>query len=106
MPRIAEITETKDGRPCVVVEPPTGDTGAVSLYTPAEIDAMIAAERRAVVSGMLNPLHNEHVVMLEAAAKIPLERENGGLEYPPFKVFNAMLRAYAQCNDWLPVKPK
>jgi hypothetical protein len=43
MPRIAEITTTHDGRPCVVIEP-TGDVGAVSLYTPAEIDALVRAE--------------------------------------------------------------
>ena len=104
MPRIAEITTTHDGRPCVVVEA-TGDTGAISLYTPAEIDAMIAAERRAIVRGLLNPLPNEHTVMLIAAGDIPFERENGGLEYPPFKVFNAMLRAYAKCNEWLPEAP-
>ena len=46
MPRIAEITITHDGRPCVVFEP-TGDEGAVSFYTPEEIGQMLEGERKA-----------------------------------------------------------
>ena len=105
MPRIAEITTTHDGRPCVVFEA-SEDQGCVSLYTPGEVNRMIAAARRALVRGMLEPLPNEHTVMILAASKIPLEHENGGLEYPPFKVFNAMLRAYAQCNEIIPQDSK
>lgn len=96
MPRIAEISTTHDGRPCVVFEPHADDEGAVSFYTPDEVDRMIRAERRSLVRGMLDPLPNEHTVMLMAASKIPLE---------PFKVFNAMLRAYAQCNEIIPPEP-
>lgn len=46
MPRIAEITETKDGRPCVVLEM-SGDDGAVSLYTQEEISDLLRGEREA-----------------------------------------------------------
>ncbi len=44
MPVIAEISTTKDGRPCVVLEL-SGDEGAVSLYTPEEIEALLRRER-------------------------------------------------------------
>lgn len=42
--------------------------------------------------GQLSP--EQHTAMLMAASSIPLERENGGIEYPPFKVFKVMLAAY------------
>ena len=48
MPRIAEITETKDGRPCVVLEM-SGPEGAVSLYTPEEIEALLRRERQSFI---------------------------------------------------------
>lgn len=53
-------------------------------------------ERAAVYRELLNLSDDEHTAMLIAAGEIPLERENGGIEYPPFKVFKAMLRAYAK----------
>lgn len=46
MPRIAEITETKDGRPCVVLEL-SGNEGVVHFYTQEEIDDLLRREREA-----------------------------------------------------------
>ena len=58
--------------------------------------AVRADERERLFREMLGELpHDAYTAMLIAAGAIPLERENGGLEYPPFKVFKAMLRAYA-----------
>ena len=60
---------------------------------------LIGDTRVATLRGLMKLSHEEYTAMLIAAGEIPLERENGGLEYPPFKVFNAMLRAYAKAND-------
>lgn len=51
--------------------------------------------RAAVYRELLSDDYDACNAMLIAASKIPLERENGGLEYPPIKVFREMLRAQA-----------
>lgn len=56
-------------------------------------------EREAVYRELMDLSPEQFEAMLTAAGEIPLERENGGLEYPPFKVFKAMLRAYAKTRN-------
>ena len=64
--------------------------------TTAWIATVRADERECLLREMLGELPPDaYAAMLTAAGEITLERENGGLEYPPFKVFKAMLRAYA-----------
>lgn len=91
MPRIEQMVPVGD-RVGIILDVPPNSVGHVILLTDDELRAKIAA----AIRDMLKPTPEEHTEMLLAAGDIPLERENGGLEYPPFKVFNAMLRAYAQ----------
>lgn len=51
--------------------------------------------RKAVYLELMSDDYKTNSAMLLAAGKIPLERENGGIEYPPIKVFREMLKANA-----------
>lgn len=52
--------------------------------------------RKAVYLELLSDDYKTNSAMLIAAGNIPLERENGGIEYPPIKVFREMLIANAR----------
>lgn len=45
MPRIQELRATFDGRLCVILDTPTDDAGSVSIYTEAELEAVLQSAR-------------------------------------------------------------
>lgn len=52
--------------------------------------------RAAAYRELISDDWDSNQAMLTAASKIPLERENGGIEYPPIKVFREMIAAQAR----------
>lgn len=62
-------------------------------------DAGYDAGWRGALRSLLQPDPDQHTAMLLAASKIPLERENGGIEVAPFKILGAMVRAFAQTTE-------
>lgn len=52
--------------------------------------------REAVYRELLSNDSAMNEAMLSAASKIPLERENGGLEYPVIRAFRVMVKAAAE----------
>lgn len=62
----------------------------------AAVEAAVKAEREAVYRELLSDDYDMNSSMLMTAGKIPLERENGGLEYPAIKVFREMLKTAAK----------
>lgn len=53
------------------------------------------AQREAVYRELISDDYNINSAMLLAAAKIPPEYENGGVEIPAIKLFRAMVKAAA-----------
>lgn len=95
MPQILEMREI-DGRLAVFLDMPPNDPSPVTLWTEAEKEAAFAAVRKEVYRELLSDDYDMNSSMLMTAGKIPLERENGGLEYPAIKVFREMLKTAAK----------
>ena len=73
-----------------------GAHAAVEMNKKTIATALASAEAELLREMMEPKSEPVFTAMLLAAGEVPLEHENGGIEVAPFKIWKAMLRAFAK----------